>query len=265
MSAIVLRVLDTSVRVVAPEPIVALFTDLFGDVIGPAAHDEPTEIVWSVEGDLWKVSVTGGSAVTDVAGGLADSIVSINRCAATSVAATHAVLHAGAFEVNGHAVAVTGVSGAGKSTLTAAAVLGGHGYLADEVTAVSADGMVRPYYRPIGLRAFGAASIGIEIPVNPLDAFSEVYPLRASEQGRLADAVPLRLVAFVHRRPGPVEIATVSAADALVRLTSLSLGTDGLERSMFRRLDRLVREVEVVIVSFEDSSAAVDVLAEFVR
>lgn len=265
MSAVVLRVLDTSVRVVAPEPIVALFTELFADVIGPAAHDEPTEIVWSAEGALWKVSVTGGSAVTDVAGGLADSIVSINRCAAASVAATHTVLHAGAFKVNGHAIAVTGVSGAGKSTLTAAALLGGHGYLADEVTAIGPNRMVRPYYRPIGLRALGAASIGVEIPQHPLDAFSEVYPLRASEHGRLADPAALRLVAFVQRRPGPVEIATVSASDALVRLTSLSLGTDGLERSMFRRLDRLVREVEVVTVSFDDSLAAVDALASFVR
>lgn len=265
MNSVVLRVLDTGVRVVAPAPVVSLFADLFDDVICTATEDEPTEIKWSPEGTLWKVSVTGGSAVTDVAGGLADSIVSINRCAASSVAATHTVLHAGAFEVNGRAIAVTGMSGAGKSTLTAAALLRGHGYLADEVTAIDRDGMVRPYCRPIGLRTKGAASLGVEIPEHSLDPFTEVYPLRASRHGCLADAAPLRLVALVHRRPGPVEISSVSAADALVRLTSLSLGTEGLERSMFRGLDRLVREIEIITVSFEDSSAAIDALAGFVR
>ncbi len=48
------------------------------------------------------------------------------------------------------------------------------------------------------------------------------------------------------------------------RLTMRSLGADSVERLMFRRLDRLVRDVQLVTVSYEDSSAAVEALAELV-
>ncbi len=263
-----LQALDARVRVTAPEPLHALFADLFADLAVPDDRSDATDIVWSDEGcGLWKVALgPGGSTSGDVAGGLTESIIEINRLAAASVAATCTVLHAGAFEVAGSAVAVTGVSGAGKSTLVAAALLRGHGHLADEVCAVDpTDHSVRPYYRPIGLRSKGAGAIGVQIPAHPPDAFTEVYPWRAGVHGRLAGAVPLRLLAFVHRRPGPVEITTVGPADALVQLTLLSLGTDGVERAMFRRLDRLVREVRVVTVGYEESFAAVDALSELVR
>ena len=48
------------------------------------------------------------------------------------------------------------------------------------------------------------------------------------------------------------------------RLTDLTLGTGGIERAMFRRLDQLVRKVPVVTVSYDDSFAAVNALAELV-
>lgn len=267
MSSVLLQALDARVRVTAPEPLHALFADLFADLAVPDDRSDARDIVWSdADRELWHVSLSGGSAIDDAADGLAESIVSINRLAASSVAATHTVLHAGAFEVNGSAVAVTGASGAGKSTLVAAALLRGHGYLADEVCAVDpANYVVRPYHRPLGLRAHGAASIGVGIPANLLDAFGQVYPLRASHNGRLAGATKLRLLAFLHRRTGPVEITTVRPADALAQLTSLSLGTDGVERSMFRRLDSLVRDIHIVTVGYADSFAAVDALAEMVR
>ncbi len=267
---VLIQALDARVRIVAPDPIASMYEDLFADLAVTVDDDgcEASEIVWQPTQDgTWHVSLgAGGSVVGGVAGGLAESIIEINRQAAASVSAERTVLHAGAFEVNGNAVAVTGVSGAGKSTLVAAAVLHGHGYLADEVCVVDpADYLVRPYYRPIGLRTKGAAAIGVSIPIHPDDAFSEVYPWTVGRHGRLASAAPLRLLAFVDRRPGPVEVVPVSPADALVRLTNLSLGTDGVERPMFRRLDRLVREVPVVTVCYEDSFAAVDALAEMVR
>jgi hypothetical protein len=267
--SVVIGALDARVRIVAPEPVAVMYEDLFADLI---VTDDQTcgvpEITWNLEANgAWKVSLgDGGSLVGDVANGLAESIIEINRLAAASVSAERTVLHAGAFEVGGAAIAVTGASGAGKSTVVAAAVLRGHGYLADEVCVVDpAANLVRPYYRPIGLRAGGAAAIGVSIPEKPRDAFLEVYPWMASRHGRLADATPLRLLAFVDRRPGPVELVPVDAAEALVRLTTLSLGTDGVERPMFRRLDQLVRDVSIVTVGYEDSFSAIDALADVVR
>ena len=179
--SVLLQALDAQVRIIAPDPIASMFEDLFADLATVDDGDscEASEIVWQPTDDgAWHVSLgAGGSVVGDVSGGLAESIIEINRQAAASVSAERTVLHAGAFEVNGGAIAVTGVSGAGKSTLVAAAVLRGHGYLADEVCVVDpADYSVRPYYRPIGLRTKGAAAIGVPIPSHPDGAFTEVYP-----------------------------------------------------------------------------------------
>ena len=272
MRSVIVQALDARVRIDAPDPVGALFADVFGDLTN---HDNgcrgnaSNRIAWRSEGnDLWHVTLgeSGHVSPTDVASGLAESIIEVNSCAARSVAVEAAVLHAGAFEVSRSAIAVTGVSGAGKSTLVAAAVLRGHGFLADEVCAIDpATHRVRPYHRPIGLRAHGAAAIGVPIPAHALDPYTTVYPWQVSRRGRLAGAAPLRLVALARRRPGPVEIEPVHPAEALVRLTALTLGTDGVERSMFRRLDQLVREIHVVTVSYEDSCAAVDALAEMVR
>ena len=264
---VLLQALDARVRIVAPDPIASMFEDLFADLAAADDDDgdEVTEIEWRPTDDgAWHVSLgAGGSVVGDVGGALAESIIEINRQAAASVSAERTVLHAGAFEVEGTAIAVTGMSGAGKSTLVAAAVLRGHGYLADEVCVVDPAGYrVRPYYRPIGLRARGAEVIGVPIPPHPADAFTEVYPWTAGRHGTLASATPLRLLAFVHRRPGPVELVDVAPADALVRLAGLSLGTEGVERVMFRRLDQLVRDVRAVTIGYENSYAAIEALID---
>lgn len=267
MTLVVIRALDALVCVEAPDPIAAIFEDLFTDLAAPdvVIDDDIPSIRWrAVDAESWQVSLgAGGSSITDVGDGLAESIVAINRIAAASVAFGQTVLHAGAFEVGGAAIAVTGASGAGKSTLVAAALKLGHGYLADEVCAIDpASCWVRPYHRPIGLRPEGAKGIGVAIPVHPLEPFGEVYPWVASRHGRLVETAPLRLLAFVERRPGPAVLTTMSPADALIDLTNLSLGTDGFERDMFCRLDHLVRNVTCVTVAYENSFDAVEALAE---
>ena len=267
MTSMFVQALDARVRIDAPDPIGALFSDLFGDLtVDDDGRATDLRIVWRSEGEnSWHVALGEGGHMgpTAAADGLAESIIEVNSVAAASVAGDSAVLHAGAFEVDGRAVAVTGMSGAGKSTLVAAAVLRGHGFLADEVCSIQPSTYdVRPYYRPIGLRTHGAAAIGVPIPEHPLDPFTVVYPWQVSPHGRLAGPVPLRLVALANRRPGPVEIVTIRPAEALVRLTELTLGTDGVERAMFLRLEQLVRAIEVVTISYDDSFAAVDALAE---
>ena len=68
-------------------------------------------------------------------------------------------VHAGVVGWQGRAIVIPGRSHAGKSTLTKALVDAGATYLSDEYAVIGADGLVRPYPRPLSLREgpFGPA------------------------------------------------------------------------------------------------------------
>jgi hypothetical protein len=130
-----------------------------------------------------------------------DVFGAFNEVAARQVASDGGVgLHGGTVAIDGRALALVGHSGSGKSTLTAALVSAGHGFVADEVSAVSApdarNPVVSTFHRPIGLRRGGAAALGIEIPSGPFD---QTFPLRAGSVGRLSGPAPLEVIAFVER------------------------------------------------------------------
>jgi hypothetical protein len=264
VTGLVVRGLDSLVRLSVPAAEAVWLADLLGDLVVPDPGGELAEICWISTGDdQWSLQLAGHGAMdrVETAGALAETLVAINTTVAQGVLGDIAPLHAGTFVVNGVAVAVAGTSGAGKSTTVAAAVLRGHGYLSDEVCAVEMGSWrVRPYHRPVGLRANGAAAIGVAVP-EPLDRYSFVYPWRVSSAGRLAAAAPLGLIVLVERRGGPVELCEVRPADALVRLVGLSLGAAGRERVMFRRFERLAREIKVVTLRYDDVFAAVDAMA----
>lgn len=259
----VFRALDVCFDLDAPDREAELFASMFADL----ATDEPAAVTLELVKERrhrWRVRFADSVRVagTTLGGAIAESLIAINELAGRTVEGV-AVLHAGASVVGGGAVAFAGVSGAGKSTLTAATVKGGHPFLCDEVCAVAdaaAGFAVRPYHRPIGLRPGGAAAIGVEIPQLRGEPFTDVYPWRVSAHGRLGAAEPLRLLALVDRRPGPVEVEEVRPAEALVRLAGLTIGAEGRETEMFHRLDELVRAVPVVRLAFEDVWAAVDVV-----
>jgi hypothetical protein len=257
----VFRALDVCFDIDAPAREGELFASLFGDL----AVDDPAAVALELHRERrhrWRVRFAGSVRVagTTLGGALAETLIAVNEMAGRTVDGV-AVLHAGGAVIGGGAVAFAGVSGAGKSTLTAAAVRRGHPYLCDEVCAV-ADGAagfaVRPYHRPIGLRPGGAAAIDVAIPELRGEPFTDVYPWRVSSHGALAGTEPLRLVCLVERRDGPVAIEPVRPAEALVRLSGLTIGAEGRERDMFHRLDELVRAVPVVRLAFEDVWSAVD-------
>ena len=266
MATFTIRVLDTWVAIDAAAPLNEVLSDRLADLtVGAAVGDHGAavhRIDWAVGDDgRWLLSLDGDGyvAADDTAGVLAETLIAINRWAAASVASTAAPLHAGVFAVDGRAVALVGRSGAGKSTLLAAAVQAGHEFVAEEVAAVTVAAEVRRYPRPIGLRANGAAAIGIEVPGGAAGGFGTVYPWRPPS-GRSTATVPLVLIALVNRRPGPTQICPIRPADGLRRLTDLTIGGgDGTE--LFRRLDQLVRTVEVVEMAFEDTRGAADALA----
>jgi hypothetical protein len=272
MSSLRVQALRQIVSIHAPEPASSLLRSTLSGLIcdpsiGPSV-DEP-EICWNPahEGTWSLVLGESGSiagAHTSVA--LAENISEINRLAARSVAQSHVILHAGSFRAGGRVVAVAGESGAGKSTLVAAAALRGLTYVGDEVCAIDpASGEVLAYPRPIGLRHGGAAALGIDVPRGPLDPYRQIYPWQPPGDARSRDPRLLGLVAVVERRSGPPTITPVPAAEALVRLTRLSLATERIERDVFKRLDWLVRAVPMVTIAHDDPLAAVDALVAHVE
>ena len=95
--------------------------------------------------------------------------------------ATHArssvFIHAGVVGWRGRAILVPGRSQSGKSSLVAALLRAGAEYYSDEYAVVDADGHIRPYAKPLGIRGpDGAArkvdprSFGCRIGTTPLRA-----------------------------------------------------------------------------------------------
>ena len=270
MKSFAIRALDADLRIEAPPRTCAWLHDLLYDLVVDTPHSDPLTIpaiTWRSQGcDQWTIDLAGAGHVAriETAGALAETLVEINRWAAESVVADRAVLHAGTFTVGDVAVAVVGASGAGKSTTVAAAVLRGHGYLSDEVGSIDmAAWHVQPYHRPIGLRAAGAQAIGVEVPP-PVDRYGFVYPWRPTgstgPSGKLAGSAPLGMVVFLQRRPGPVEVCAVRPAEALVRLSGVSLAAAGRERVLFRRFEKLARVIKVIEVRYDDVFGAVDAM-----
>jgi energy-coupling factor transporter ATP-binding protein EcfA2 len=189
-----------------------------------------------------------------------DCLVAINVYAARVAARNGmAVLHGGAVDIGGTAVAFVGHSGAGKSTLTAAMVREGHAYLADEVVALD-DLIVQPFHRPIGLRARGGRVIGVDLPDG---SPSIAHPHRIGGVGALAGPRPLGAIVLLRRQEERVASATlhpVRQAQALFELTNQTLGATDVERAMFRRLDRLVRTVPLYELHYSEVASAIGVV-----
>jgi len=235
---------------------------LLDDALLDLRVDEPATHHLSVRRTAtgrWKVSWDGTLGYVGREDHLAlyDALITLNDQAAASGAQHGPVLHGGCVEVEGRAVAFVGHSGTGKSTLTAAMVRAGHGYIADEVTAIDPDTVVRPFHRPIGLRPNSSAVLGSERPDGPFDT---IYPLRVGNGwGPLSAGAPLAAVFLVQRGDG-VQHSTqqLEPAEALFRLTNETLGGTGNETSMFRHLEWLVHRVPVMRLAYAEVDQAVE-------
>jgi hypothetical protein len=128
-------------------------------------------------------------------------------------------LHAAAAVRGGAAVVMPGGMGSGKSTLVAALMRRGWSYLTDEAAAISSQGRVAPYAKPISLGtpppeltgwtwspAPGAAQYLGSSGLLPPSALGAVAPAGA----------PMVAVVLPQYRPGaPVRVEHLDAADAL--------------------------------------------------
>ena len=247
-----------AVRIDAPRRIREPLEDAFRDLTGP-----PLATITFRRSGLraWRSGTDEQSHVGDLGTGLHECLIALNRAAAARFARDHTAVHAGCVARDGRAVALVGVSGSGKTTLTAAAVLAGWAYLADEVCAVDAATLeVQPYPRPLGLRPESLDLLAVDPPIGPAELFTEVAPTRGSRLGALADPTPLAAVVFVERldaeSPREVLVDPLSPAETLVQLCHHSLRTPGDERALFRRLETVARAVPGSVLRYREATDA---------
>ena len=175
-------------------------------------------------------------------------------------------LHAGAIDTVAGVIALAGQSGSGKSTLTAAAVLAGHGYVADEITAVCPGDMsVKPFHRPIGLRRGGAEAIGIPYPESADGRYDSVYPWAIDGHGVHSFGGTLVGIVIVDRLGdgGPL-LTDVDDPKALVELCQHTVIPDDQLGAAFGQLDVIVRAVPVVRMTYRTTEESLGLIAQIV-
>jgi hypothetical protein len=176
-------------------------------------------------------------------------------------------LHAASIDTSAGVIALAGQSGAGKSTLAAAAVLAGFGYVADEISAVSPDDLlVRPFHRPIGLRQGGAEAIGVPYPEPSDGRFDMVYPWDVSGHGVLSPGGPLGGIVLVDRSgESSPSLAEVVPAQALAALSQHTVIPDDQLADGFAALERIVRSVPVVRMTYATTPQSLSLLEVLVE
>jgi hypothetical protein len=176
-------------------------------------------------------------------------------------------LHASAIDTMAGVIALAGQSGSGKSTLTAAAVLAGYGYVADEITAVSPSDLgVRSFHRPIGLRRGGAEAIGIPYPDAPAGRYDSIYPWVVEGHGVLSPGGRLAGIVIVDRLgEGGPSLADVDGPQALVELSQHTVIPDDRLETAFGQLDSIVRSVPVVRMTYCTTEESLSLLEQLVE
>ena len=246
-----------SLRIDAPRRVRRWLADAASDLHGPPAG---TLRLRRRGLRRWQVDVAEMHAWGPLSATVHEAFVELNRLAAVSAVADHAVVHAGVVAYDGRAIALVGDSGSGKSTLTAAAVQAGAVFVADEVAVIDADGAVQPFPRPIGVRRGTMDMLGLS---GRRPAAEGSTPVRASRLGQVATApVGLAAIVLVQREADATETecTPLSAAEALVMLVHHTLQATGHEVEMFQRLDGLARRVPAYTVRYPDARRAVECL-----
>lgn len=115
------------------------------------------------------------------------------------------VLHGNALEKNGESIVCLGQSGAGKSTLAYALLQQGWRLLADDLVAISPDGLVLPGIPRIKLWHDAAQAFGLDPDqLVPIRQGMYKYLLTGEALSRASEPVPLRALYLLHQRRDPV-------------------------------------------------------------
>lgn len=159
-------------------------------------------------------------------GALAYVLWHLNRSVLGSAPA-HLLVHAAALEHHGDGVLLPGPSGSGKSTLAAALVMGGMGYLSDEVAAVDPARLVLvPFPKPLTLKE-GSWDVLAEL-APAVDAVPAAYrerqwhvDPRTIRPRSIAGPCRPRLMVFPCYHPGATtRLAPLGRAEAVAKLAA---------------------------------------------
>jgi hypothetical protein len=93
------------------------------------------------------------------------------------------VLHGCLVEHRGVGILVAGHSGSGKSTLTARLLAAGAALVTEDLTALRADGSVRPYPRPVGLSSTAFELLDLPLPEDDCGCGCMKYALHPETLG----------------------------------------------------------------------------------
>ena len=179
-------------------------------------------------------------------------------------------LHSGVVGWNGRSVLIPGNSGAGKSSLTAWFVSRGFDYVTDELAVLDGEAIVG-FPRSLMLRP------GADTAVSQFPRFAEFTMRQAGSAlmiqpenpaiARLGD-LPCGLIIFPAFKPGvSLAIESISPAKACVRLATCTGNTHNLADGWFAAVNRLVRRVpavELTYGAFTQLDDVVDTLAKLV-
>ncbi len=142
------------------------------------------------------------------------------------------VLHGNALEKDGRAIVGLGPSGAGKSTLAYALMREGWRLLADDLVAITPEGLVLPGIPRIKLWHDAARAFGLDpASLPPIRQGLNKYLLMGEAVRRSANAVPLEALFLIH--PGTLEVDAPDRA-RITRVVSQKEAALALRNQAFR-------------------------------
>ena len=267
-----LALLSTAVTLrCAPGPFAAYLRGLLASLIVPEPSNGRAPVVVSLEVDRRESPRFVGTAEGErfvATDGAADFIRlvlwQLNRLAAHG--SDDLLLHTGVVSRGGRAVLLAGDSGSGKSTLVAAMVCHGYDYLSDEMACIDAEGSVRPYPRPLSLRA-GSFALFPNLEPRLPDSLDDLrngswhLPPDAVRAGCVGGPARIDRIAFIRYRPGmSIDVRPVHSAEALTRLLEQRLPSRLPGSGALRRLGGAMHDVRCFEIGYGSVDQAVDTI-----
>lgn len=171
-------------------------------------------------------------------------------------------VHAAGVALGGGAVLFAGGGGSGKSSLTAGFAVGGRAVFGDDVVFLE-KGRVHSFRRLIKVEEPVRSLLGLPAPAGVLSKLWEEASLyHPSELGsRWAEPAELRAVVLPARSGGPPLLRPIAPAGALLEMMSGIVMRARLDAADFDLVADAVERVPCYALTFEETSAAVALVA----
>lgn len=241
---------DLEVIGAAPTDLLGVLSGLRVDEDGTADVSYTVRFDGSGRGHMLRNGATVTSATSRVLGQLL--ITEIGEEVVRR--ATSPLIHATTLRTANSCLMLVGASGQGKSTLAAALLLRGAQLVAEDISAVSPEGAIRPFHRPLGLSEAGFSLLGQSLPER-----ASAEPARSKI---LVDVEALGTTTAGTCKPDVIVIVDktteesrhLTPASALARFLELGVVQPPITRSVVEAVAGLVSGAD----AFEIGTAALD-------